>query len=65
MVISLPGVVSVKFHNPNNEGVCWIYREDTAEFFGAWKRPASTNDWVSRTDVIMVDVAGEPSTGSF
>lgn len=99
-VISLPGVVSVKFHNPNSEGVCWIYREDTGEFFGgnnptsfavpggkmvqsstgphdipagrvpvrgacAWKRPATTNDWVSRTNVIMVDVAGKPGTGSF
>lgn len=99
-VISLPGTVSVKFHNPNSEGVCWIYRDDTGDIFGgnnptsfaipngkmvqtstgphdipagrvpvrgacAWEPPAGGRDGVSITDVILVDVAGRPGTGSF
>ncbi len=33
-VIVSPGNASVKFHNPNDEGVCWIYRDDTGEILG-------------------------------
>jgi hypothetical protein len=33
-VFSVPGTVSAKFHNPNAEGVCWVYNDDTGEIFG-------------------------------
>ncbi|MGQ4597358.1 hypothetical protein [Nocardia sp. R6R-6] len=33
-VFSVPGTVSAKFRNPNAEGVCWVYNNDTGEIFG-------------------------------
>ncbi|MEV6275407.1 hypothetical protein [Nocardia sp. NPDC051832] len=33
-VFSVPGTVSVKFHNPNDIGFCWIFNADTGEIFG-------------------------------
>jgi hypothetical protein len=33
-VFSVPGTVSAKFHNPNAEGVCWVYNDNTGEIFG-------------------------------
>ncbi|MGO4615929.1 hypothetical protein AB4305_28080 [Nocardia sp. 2YAB30] len=33
-VFSLTGTVSAKFHNPNTQGVCWVYNDDTGEIFG-------------------------------
>lgn len=33
-IFSVPGTVSAKFHNPNPEGVCWVYNDDTGEIFG-------------------------------
>ncbi|MEV0293355.1 hypothetical protein [Nocardia sp. NPDC050710] len=33
-VFSVPGTVSAKFHNPNAEGVCWVFNADTGEIFG-------------------------------
>ncbi|MGW4846455.1 hypothetical protein [Nocardia brasiliensis] len=33
-VFSVSGTVSAKFHNPNNDGVCWIFNAKTGEIFG-------------------------------
>ncbi|NNH71111.1 hypothetical protein HLB23_14760 [Nocardia uniformis] len=33
-IFAVTGTVSVKFHNPNDTGVCWIYNEENGEIFG-------------------------------